>query len=157
MIDLVAVGHKIARLRTSQGYSQDKLANALLVSRQAISNWEIGKAIPSIDNIIELSKIFGVSFEDILCLNENTTIDPQNVFANHDRKYVVHEYLSGSISVPFSTIFYEATGEERMLLLRGVKEHKVSVSSSEILPLLNENERHYYLESKEDKNYVIKN
>ena len=83
MIDLVSVGRKISTLRSQKNLSQDRLAETLLVSRQAVSAWETGKAAPSIDNVIELAKIFGVSFEEILCLGEKPVLNPDNPFDGH--------------------------------------------------------------------------
>lgn len=52
------ISEKILELRKSAGYSQEKLAELLHVSRQAVSKWESGAALPTLDNLIELSKLF---------------------------------------------------------------------------------------------------
>ena len=52
------VSEKILELRKSAGYSQERLAELLHVSRQAVSKWEAGAAVPTLDNLIELSKLF---------------------------------------------------------------------------------------------------
>lgn len=57
---------KLYSLRKSNGLSQDELAEKLGVSRQAISRWEMGTAEPSAQNLIELSKLFGVSIDELL-------------------------------------------------------------------------------------------
>lgn len=66
---------KLAALRKRQGLTQLELANTLRVSRQAISKWEVGTALPSTDNLIRLSQLYGVSVEvlvnDSLGLEEN--------------------------------------------------------------------------------------
>lgn len=48
---------KIIGLRKSNGMSQEDLAEKLNVSRQAISRWESGTAMPDASNILQLSKI----------------------------------------------------------------------------------------------------
>ncbi len=53
-------------LRKQNKLSQDELAEKLGVSRQSVSLWETGQTQPTIDNIIALSKIFGVSSDVIL-------------------------------------------------------------------------------------------
>ena len=55
------LGEKIHQLRKAKGLSQEQLASQLTISRQAISKWELGEAMPDTDNILQLSKLFGVS------------------------------------------------------------------------------------------------
>lgn len=121
MIDLESVGRKIAALRQTKKMSQDMLANRLYVSRQAVSAWELGKSAPSIDNVIELGKIFSVSFEDILCLNENKAIDPLHPFEGHSRDYVIHAVINREIVLDIPSFFYHCTGEERTRLIEAMR------------------------------------
>ncbi|MBO5261998.1 MAG: phosphoglucosamine mutase [Clostridia bacterium] len=62
----MTIGQKIVQLRVSKNISQEQLAEALDVSRQTISKWEIGQALPKIDNVLQLSQIFGVSTDELL-------------------------------------------------------------------------------------------
>ncbi len=64
----MTIAEKIQELRKKAGYSQEKLAELLNVSRQAISKWESGIAVPTIDNLVELSRIFGVSVGELLAV-----------------------------------------------------------------------------------------
>jgi len=57
---------KIIRLRKQNGWSQEELAAQLGVSRQSVSKWESGNAIPDLDKILKMSKIFGVSTDYLL-------------------------------------------------------------------------------------------
>ncbi len=57
---------KLNKLRIASGLSQEQLAEQMNVSRQSISKWESGNSIPSMDKIVELSKIFGVSTDYLL-------------------------------------------------------------------------------------------
>lgn len=63
------LGEKLRRLRIARQLSQEQLADKLQVSRQAISKWELGESIPDTENLILLSKFYGVSI-DYLLLNE---------------------------------------------------------------------------------------
>ena len=54
------------RLRTARGMSQEALADALGVSRQAVSKWETGAAVPDVDKIVQLSDFYGVTTDEIL-------------------------------------------------------------------------------------------
>ena len=64
---------KLTHLRKREGLTQQKLADALNVSRQAISKWEVGTAVPSTDNLIHLGRLFGVAV-DVL-VNEQLDLD----------------------------------------------------------------------------------
>jgi transcriptional regulator with XRE-family HTH domain len=64
---------KIIKLRKSNGWSQEELAEKLDLSRQAISRWENETALPDANNILQLSKIFGVTSDYLL--NEDYSDD----------------------------------------------------------------------------------
>ncbi len=64
---------KLVSLRKAKGLSQLKLAEMMNVSRQAISRWEVGAAVPSIENLRFLSRLYGVSIDYLV--NEEST-DP---------------------------------------------------------------------------------
>ena len=57
---------KLQNLRKSKGLTQEELADALYVSRTAISKWESGRGYPSIDSLKDISKFFSVSIDDLL-------------------------------------------------------------------------------------------
>lgn len=57
---------KLLTLRKELGLSQEQLAEKLLVSRQAISRWENGEVLPDAPNLLQLSKLFGVSIDYLL-------------------------------------------------------------------------------------------
>lgn len=63
------LGEKLRKLRIARKLSQEQLADELRVSRQAISKWELGESIPDTENLISLSKFYGVSL-DYLLLDE---------------------------------------------------------------------------------------
>ncbi len=60
------ISDKILKLRKEKGMSQEALAEALGVSRQSVSKWESGTALPDTDKIIAMSELFGVSTDYIL-------------------------------------------------------------------------------------------
>ena len=68
------LAEKLFELRKEKGWSQEKLAEQINVSRQSISKWESGQVLPEIEKIIELSKIFQVT-TDYLLLDENSEKD----------------------------------------------------------------------------------
>ena len=60
------LSEKIVRLRKARGMSQEALAEQLGVSRQAVSRWELGSALPDASNLLQLSRLFGVSADYLL-------------------------------------------------------------------------------------------
>ena len=62
----MSIGQKLKDARKKAGLSQEQLAEKLCVSRQAITKWESDKGIPDIENIQNISKLFGVSIDSLL-------------------------------------------------------------------------------------------
>ena len=57
---------KLQELRKSRNLTQEELAEALFVSRTAISKWESGRGYPSIDSLKEISHYFSVTIDELL-------------------------------------------------------------------------------------------
>ena len=67
VIDLDATGRNIRRLRLEQRYSVNELQEYLgLACPQSIYHWQRGMNLPSADNLYALSKLWGISMNDIL-------------------------------------------------------------------------------------------
>ncbi len=62
----MSIAKRMKRVRTERGISQEKLAEQLNVSRQTVSKWENGLAVPSGDNLNQLGKALGVSVDFLL-------------------------------------------------------------------------------------------
>lgn len=62
----MSLATNLVTLRKQHGLTQMDLAEKLNVSRQAISRWEVGAAVPSTDNLKTLSVLYEVSVDDIL-------------------------------------------------------------------------------------------
>ena len=62
----VRMTERLIQLRQEQGLSQSGLAEALGVSRQAISRWETGAAMPSAENLLCLSRLYGVPMDELI-------------------------------------------------------------------------------------------
>lgn len=60
------LNEKILMLRKKLGLSQEEMAEKLNVSRQAVSRWEVGSAQPDASNVLQLSKLFGVTADYLL-------------------------------------------------------------------------------------------
>lgn len=64
---------KLVSLRKQKGLTQMDLAERLNISRQAVSRWESGAAVPSTDNLKVLSNLYGVSIDYLL---NDVDVDP---------------------------------------------------------------------------------
>lgn len=60
------LSEKIRELRRKSGLSQEELADKLEVSRQAVSKWETGAAVPTTETLVQLADFFGVSLDFLL-------------------------------------------------------------------------------------------
>lgn len=62
----MTTGEKLALLRRQKGMTQEELSEALNVSRQSVSRWEMDAAFPETDKLIRLSKLFDCSIDFLL-------------------------------------------------------------------------------------------
>lgn len=65
----MTIGEQIQNLRVQKGLTQERFAEMLEVSRQSVSKWELGQAVPDVDKIIRMSELFDVSTDTILLRN----------------------------------------------------------------------------------------
>ncbi len=77
---------RIGELRAARGWSQVELAKRLGVVKQTVSNWENGNIQPSIEMLVRLAKLFGVSTDYLLGLEALPRLDvtglPETVTAH---------------------------------------------------------------------------
>lgn len=93
-------GDYLKKLRTENNLSQEKLAEKLGVSRQSVSKWEQGYAVPDTDNMLKLSKLYGLSVDAILNCGESAAEPaPKNNIPTPAAK-PIHETVSEQISKP---------------------------------------------------------
>ncbi len=79
---------KLVELRKSKGLTQEELAEALYVSRTAVSKWESGRGYPGIDSLKEISRFFSVTIDELICPREMIAA------AEDDRKALIGRYVS---------------------------------------------------------------
>ena len=79
---------KLLELRKSRGLTQEELAEALFVSRTAVSKWESGRGYPNLDSLRQISRFFAVSIDELIC--------PEEVFsaAEEEKKESLDRYLT---------------------------------------------------------------
>ena len=76
---------KLVALRKEKGLSQLKLAEMMNVSRQAISRWEVGAAVPSIENLRFLSRLYGVSIDYLVNEESKDPVPSEEAFEGNRR------------------------------------------------------------------------
>lgn len=82
----VEIAERLAARRKLAGLSQEALAEKLGVSRQAVSKWERSESSPDTDNLIALAKLYGVSLDELLYVDES--IEDDVAFEAADRAEV---------------------------------------------------------------------
>lgn len=60
------IANYLQLLRRSHNYTQNELAKKLNISRQAVSKWETGTTLPDLEILLKISKLYGISINDIL-------------------------------------------------------------------------------------------
>lgn len=66
-IDLEATGRNLRRLRKAKGYRQD-IYRQFGISPPVVSNWECGRNMPCIDNLVLIADFYGVTIDEILVI-----------------------------------------------------------------------------------------
>lgn len=101
---MLTIGERIKKYRNEKGLTQEELSKILLVSRSAISNWEIGRNYPDLDSIVLLSDIFEISLDELLKEDNTmvTKISKEQKRGKLNKKLVV--YLLGVIVFLLLTI-----------------------------------------------------
>ncbi len=89
-------GEKLQELRKNKDMTQEELAEALYVSRTAISKWESGRGYPSIDSLKEISRFFSVSIDELLSAEKMVSIAEKE---NRDNIRYICDMLLGIIDV----------------------------------------------------------
>ena len=86
----VEFSEKLQELRKAKSLTQEELAEALYVSRTAVSKWESGRGYPSIDSLKGLSRFFSVSIDELICPDEiiEAAADEKRAFADRYRSLI---------------------------------------------------------------------
>ena len=95
----MTIGEKITKLRSERGLSQEQLAELTEVSRQSVSKWEMGRALPQLDKLTKLCEIFGVSADEFL-----SDKAPQAKSGPRKNKYFGTDGFRGEANVGLTSI-----------------------------------------------------
>ena len=87
------ISEKITMLRKQNNWSQEQLAEQLAVSRQSVSKWESGAAIPGMDLLVKMSELFGVSVDYLVKddMEEVSYTRQETIERNDDRIVTLEE------------------------------------------------------------------
>ena len=91
---------KLQKLRKASGLSQEALADKLNISRQAVSKWESGVSYPETDKLIQMSKIFNCSLDELV----NDTETDKSIYSNQQKKKNMYldslmEFITKSVNM----------------------------------------------------------
>ena len=103
---------KLQELRKKRGLTQEELAEALFVSRTAISKWESGRGYPNIESLKAISKFFSVSIDELLSGEEVLTIAEED---NREKETRLRDLIFGLLDCSivlllFLPLFGQAAG-----------------------------------------------
>lgn len=105
---------KLQNLRKQKGLTQEELADALFVSRTAISKWESGRGYPNIDSIKAIASFFNITIDELLSGNELLTIaqEDKKQTKKHFRDLVFGFLDIGTAMLLFMPFFADKIGGE---------------------------------------------
>ena len=146
MMNSTDLGKKIQQLRKQRGLSQEELATQITVSRQAISKWELGETMPDIDNVVQLTKIFGVSSDYLLIDDyENESNSPIETPGKKTDTLEQNFHFGYVVSLVFNFIFLVVETlawydfNEISFFAVGVIGHVASITAFELIYYYNQN------------------
>lgn len=96
------ISEKLLQLRKQNNLSQEDLANQLFITRQSVSLWEKGETVPSIDNLIMLKNLYGISIDEWVSDCDSETEPPKDACTADEK----------NVSVP-----QKRTPKKKMILL----------------------------------------
>jgi len=122
----IETAERLIKIRKEKGYTQESLADALGLSRQAVSKWERAEASPDTDNLICLARLYGISLDELL----NTDLSTEELKEgfkddNEDNKQTVSIGIDGihvidedgsKVSISKKGIFVEEANGENVYL-----------------------------------------
>ena len=91
---------KLIKLRRQNGMSQEELAYKLNVTRQTVSKWELGQTTPEMDKLVSLSKIYGITLDELTSEEESTDVGGQDPIKTDKKKFDIKNMDMRKILIP---------------------------------------------------------
>ena len=102
-MDTIKIGNFLAELRKEQGLTQEALGEKIGVTNKTVSRWENGNYLPPVEMLQELSKLYDISINEILC---GERIPKENYQAKAEET-ITGILTSGSFSLKERTDFWK--------------------------------------------------
>ena len=124
----MTLGERLKMYRTQKGLSQEKIAEMLDVSRQAVTKWEAGQTTPSSDNLIALANLYDVSLDELIGKSENEIVstegEKEKRFSPKHNPILRNNYIiiaiiaqAASLNVAIQPLYTEGTPYHIIFLL----------------------------------------
>lgn len=155
MINLIEMGKYIAKLRTDMDLSQQELADKLYVTHQAVSKWENGKGVPSIEIMVSLTKLFNITIEQLLRFNIEQKEDFNKLLNSFPREYIINQLIQGKLGFMIIDVLYLLSNNERELIISHIINKYIKIDIVELLPYLNQIERSRIIQAIKEKRISI--
>ena len=94
---------KLQELRKKKDLTQEELAEALYVSRTAISKWESGRGLPNIDSLKAISKFFSVTIDELLSCEQVLNIAEDD---NEQKESHMRDLVFGLLDLSVALLFF---------------------------------------------------
>ena len=146
MLNLTLIGTRISTRRKELKYTQNFVAESLYVTHQAVSKWENGKSLPTIDILYELTKLLNISIDYLLDDTDILEHDYETKFKNFNREQVLADFfLQKEWYQYINDIFYLLNQKERFKVINKIVQAEECFLIKNIWPYLNDEERIYLL------------
>ncbi|MCL2522583.1 MAG: helix-turn-helix domain-containing protein [Erysipelotrichales bacterium] len=143
------IGLKIYEQRVKRGISQEALADLLGVSRQTVSKWELAKAAPDIIKIVELSKLWNITTDELLLEKAPDLLMPSEHILNWGIYLIVND-------VNKSILFYEKLLNRKSTIIGAGRFAQFKFNGNCILSIINKRHlKNYDLESAKHGKIVL--
>ena len=96
---------KLVTLRKRTGMSQQEVADAIGVTRQTISNWELGQGSPTLDRAAELARLYDISLDD-LANDEVDVVSSERKTARRDL-HVIRSFVGKTVTIELADDEYD--------------------------------------------------
>lgn len=124
---------KLIKLRRQSGLSQEELGYKLNVTRQTVSKWELGQTTPEMEKLVSLSKIYGITLDELTSEEGTTDVGGQDPIKTDNKKFDIKNIDMRKILIPLIIVLVV------IALIIGVNKIKIfNKAANEIVGVNNE-------------------
>ena len=102
------IANNLAMLRKKYNYKQSDIAEKLNYSDKTISKWETGEVLPSVDNLIELCKLYNITLDQIVSPMNSDEISVQNEKSAQRNKLIISLLAVSAVWIIATIVFVYA-------------------------------------------------